>query len=220
MPELTLYRANGSCALVPHAVLLHLGIPVKSVVMRIGPEGYAAADGSLSPAEYRTIHPLGYVPALVVDGEVLTEVPALLNYISSLAPEKNLMASEGMDRARVAEWLNILSGTLHGSGFAMFWRPMRFTDDKAAYDSITAKGRAVILQTYQRIEAALKDRAFAVGDSLTVVDFYLYVFARWGGHLEIDMKEAYPNYGSFARRMETVDGIKKAVEIEGVGFRF
>ncbi|KPM42731.1 hypothetical protein AK830_g3797 [Neonectria ditissima] len=220
MPRLTLYQANGSCAIVPHAVLLHFDIPATAVEMIFGPEGVESADGTISHADYLKIHPQGYVPALDVDGEVITELPAILNYISSLVPEANLFTDTGLGRARVAEWLNWLSGTMHSVGFGMLLRPGRFSDDPAAFDQVKAKGKAVIHKCFARIDTRMEGKEFAVGDSLTAADFYIYLFSRWGKQIDIDMAAEYPNYSSFARRLESVEGIKKAVEVERLKFMY
>ena len=122
MSSLTLYYAPGSCALVPHALLNHLSLPFTTVLVKPGPDGLAPADGSLTPAQYRaTIHHAGYVPALKLDdGEVITEMPAILSYIALLSSGTEdgsaLLGKSSLEQARVSEWLAWLSGTLHGNG--------------------------------------------------------------------------------------------------------
>lgn len=219
MPSLTLYQANGSCAFVPHAILLHFGIPAKMIRMQLGPDGYASADGSITRDDYLKIHPSAYVPALDVDGEVITELPAIVTFIASLAPEGEVLGRDGIERARVVEWLTFLSGTLHGQGFGMWWRGSRFSDDETMYDAIKAKGRTVILKCFDRIESRLKDKEFAVGNSLTAADFYLYIFTRWGKEIGIDMEE-YPAYSKLASRMESVEGVQLAIKEEDLKYHY
>ena len=79
-PDITFYRVDGSCAQVPHAILQHLGIPFTEVVMvKDDNDKYVPADGSMTHAEYRArINPDGYVPSLVVDGNPITEIPAIM----------------------------------------------------------------------------------------------------------------------------------------------
>lgn len=221
MPNLTLYLANGSCALVPHAVLLHFGIPHTIVPMKFGPEGIESVDGTISHADYLKIHHWGSVPALDVDGEVITEGVAILNYISSLVPEANLFTNDdGIGRARVAEWLNWLSGTLHGSGFGMMVRPRRFADDPAAIEVVQGKGKDLVGKCFARIDTRVKDRDFAVGDTLTAADFYLYIFSRWGKELGFDMEADYPDYVRLVRRLESEEGISKAIKAEKIEFLY
>ncbi|KAF5633621.1 transcriptional activator CMR1 [Fusarium sp. NRRL 52700] len=213
---LTLYRANGSCSLIPHAILRHYKIPFTAVRLKFGPNGVEAADGSFSNAQYRAIHPRGYVPALAVDNEIITEMPAILNYISSLVPEENLFGIGKIQEAKVLEWLVFLSGTLHGVGYGAWLRPGRFNADTAAHDKVRAKGREVIHESFKRIDDGLKSREFMIGNALTVVDFNVYIFARWAHEVEIDLEKEYSHYYGHVRKIENLDGIKEAVENEGL----
>ncbi|KAF6825650.1 glutathione s-transferase [Colletotrichum plurivorum] len=239
-PSITLYRANGSCSLVPHALLQHFSIPFRAVLMESTPSPsalatpkasfYRAADGSLSHEEYLQINPTGYVPCLVVDSDptttnttnnndtktVITEMPAILTYISSLIPSNNhILGQTPLQRAKVTEWTTWLSGTLHGSGFGALWRPARYSNDEEAHASISAKGRENIEKCYARIDERLAGREYAVGEGLTVVDFNVWVFWRWGGIIGVDMPAKYPNYDKFAKRVAVLEGVKKALEVEG-----
>ncbi|KAI1750521.1 glutathione S-transferase [Xylaria castorea] len=223
MSQVTLYYGKGSCALAPHAVLRHIGIPFKAVEMlfRPGESGLQASDGSLSNAEFRKINPAGYVPVLVVDGEPVTEQFAVIIMAASLSPDKEagaaLLGRDQLDRVRVAQWMAWISDTLHSSGYGAHLHPERYVEDnKDMYDAVKAKGLKTIKYSYDLIEKRLGERAYAVGQYLTVVDFFLYVVWTWGTPLaHIDMK-IYPAYEKLVRRMEALDGVKKAVEAEGL----
>ncbi|KAF5253807.1 hypothetical protein FANTH_1500 [Fusarium anthophilum] len=220
MPKLTLYRANGSCSLIPHAILRHYKIPFTAVRLKFGPDGVEAADGSFSNAQYRSIHPRGYVPALTVDNEVITEMPAILSFICSLLPEENLLGIGPVQQAKVLEWLVFLSGTLHGLGYGAWLRPGRFSGDVTAHDKIRIKGREVIRESFKRIDDRLKDHQFIVGNALTVVDINIYIFARWAHEVEIDLEKEYSHYYEHVRKIERMDGVREAVENEGLKFAF
>ncbi|KAG5658103.1 hypothetical protein KAF25_007054 [Fusarium avenaceum] len=220
MPKLTLYRANGACSLVPHALLRHFKIPFDAVLIKGGPNGAEAADGSFTNAQYRSIHPRGYVPALAVDNEVITEMPAILTFIASLIPNENLLGATPIQRAKVLEWLVVLSGTLHGIGYGPVLRPGRFSDDTAHHDAIKAKGVGVVRECFQRIEDQLKGSEFMVGQALTIVDFNIYVFARWAQRADIDVETEYPHYFEHLQRTEKLHGVREAVEAEDLKLEF
>lgn len=172
-PKLTLYRANGACSLVPHILLHELDIPFSTISMTFGPDGLQGADGTLSHGEYLKINPSGFVPALQIeDEEVLTENPAILTYIASLAPQRPVFGKDRSETAKVYRWLCWLSGTLHGNGYAMILRPARFTNDTSAYAGVVAQGRRKIEDCYERIERHLKSE-YVVGDGFTVADLNL-----------------------------------------------
>lgn len=221
MPNLTLYYSPNSCALVPHALLHHLSLPFSPIQIARGADGLEAADGSFSAKWYRdNIHHAGYVPALKVgDGEVITEMPAILTYIAlsaSASSGEALLGKGVLERARVAEWLAWLAGTVHGNGFAMLFRPGRFSADISTHSSIKEQGEKVVKGCFQRIEKRLSGREFAVGDALTLVDLNVYVFARWWVEfLGKDLNESYPQYGRFCRGVEGLEGVRKAVGEHG-----
>ncbi|KAF4970423.1 hypothetical protein FSARC_2543 [Fusarium sarcochroum] len=220
MPNLTLYRLNGSCAIVPHAILRHYKILFEATRLKFGPYGVEAADGSFTHAQYRSIHPKGRVPALAVDEEIITEMPAVINYISSLIPNENLLGVTALERAKVTEWLAFLSGTLHALGLGALRRPGWFSDDTAAHEGIRAKGKELAVESYKRIEKGLKGREFAVGHALTAVDFNLYIFARWAEDVDIDLKTECPAFYEHSRRTEKLKGVQEAVKNEELKFVF
>ncbi|KAJ4022595.1 hypothetical protein NW766_001636 [Fusarium irregulare] len=219
MPKLTLYRTNGACSLIPHAILHHYKIPFTPTRLKPGPNGYEAADGSFTNAEYRSIHPRGYVPALTVDDQTITEMPAILSFISSLVPNERLLGSTPFENAKVMEWLVFLSGNLHGLGYGAFLRPGRFSDDEKAHEGIKDKGRKVIEDSFRRIDDGYKGREFIVGKGLTLVDFNVYVFARWAHEAGIDMKD-HPSYHEHLKRIEKLDGVSMALKAEELEFAF
>ncbi|RSL68297.1 hypothetical protein CEP54_002858 [Fusarium duplospermum] len=214
VPKLTLYRLNGACSLIPHALLHHYNIPFSAIRMRSGPDGFEAADGSFTNAEYRKIHHMGYVPALVVDDEVITELPAVVGYISSLVPDKNLLGVTALEKARVTEWLAWISGTVHTRAYGMMRRPGRFNDDPSTFDGIRTKGREIVDEAYARIDGRLQGKEFAVGNALTVVDFTLYIFYRWILELEVHVETVYPSLYKHGKALEKLQGVKKVLEVE------
>lgn len=220
MARLTLYRVDKMCSFIPHCLLTELGIPFKAVVMKPGPEGFEAADGSLSHADYLKIHPNGLVPALGVDDQVITEMPAVLTYIASLAPEKSLLGDDIFQRGKSAEWMAWLSGSLHSTAFRMTFRPYKFTDDEAGYAKIREKGQALVQEYFETIDNRLKGKTYPLGDHETVVDFNLVVFWYWAREIGIPVAQKFPNYGELIKRMESKESVRSVAQIEGVKLAF
>ncbi|KAI1635251.1 glutathione S-transferase [Biscogniauxia mediterranea] len=229
MTQITLYRADLACSWVPHALLRHLSIPFTDVPLRSRPDDgrYEAADGSFTHEEYRRdVHPDGYVPSLAVDGEVVTETPAVLAMIAQLAPGGAAMLGRTpLERVRVVEWLAWLSGPLQAAGFKAYWRPGRsFVDGhghEEAHPAIREKGRRVIEACFERVEERLRGRRYAVGgDAPTVVDISLYLFWVWGNFIEIPMGQRFPAWAEVLRRVMTLQGVREAAEAEGMTLYF
>ncbi len=208
MPQITLWYSPGACSLAPHVLLHEVGLPFDAVETSV-------AKGATLTAEFAQINPKRRVPVLSLDGEVVTEVPAIAAAIASLAPERYLMGRTGPDRVRVCEWMNWLSGTLHGQGFGGLWRPQRFSDDPRAFDGIKVKARTTISECFKVIESRLTG-PYSTGDSLTAVDPFLLVFYRWGNGIGIRMSNACPNYTTFAQRLVRRDSVAAALAAEGL----
>src|ERR1700729_1618785 len=81
-----LYFSPGACSLSPHIVLREAGLHFD--LDQVNLSAKKTAEG----ADYNEINPNGYVPALqLASGEVLTEGPAIVQYIADLVPEKHLV---------------------------------------------------------------------------------------------------------------------------------
>ncbi|KAL6791470.1 hypothetical protein GGI42DRAFT_346653 [Trichoderma sp. SZMC 28013] len=222
MSTLTLYRANGVSSFIPHVLLKELMIPFTSVVMQSGPYGWEAADGSLDNTSYRNIHPQGYVPALQVEGTVITELPAILTYIASSSTGKtNLLGDGKIERAKVAEWMAWLSGTVHAQGVSMYFRPERFTDDLSQYEAVRSKGKVAVLKGLRRIDQNLDGNVHPVGVNETVIDFILPVFWYWSVRIGIPkLQETFPHISNLVKRMEKKASLREAAELEGLELYF
>ena len=80
---LKFYYAPGTCALASHLALEFAGADYEGVRLDF------SKQEQRSPA-YLQINPKGRVPALVTDRGILTETPALLQYISQSFPQAGL----------------------------------------------------------------------------------------------------------------------------------
>ena len=224
-PPLTLYRTNNTYSFVPHSVLLHFNIPFTAVPMRPTSDNvatgsrWAAADGSLTHEQYLAINPTGFVPALTIGSgpgsTVITEMPGVLTYLASQAPDAKLLGDRPLEQAKVAEWMAWLSGTVHALGFVAYLRMGRFVDEASVFDVVKRRGKEVIEKSFATIDEKLKGREFAVGEGLTVVDFNLYPFWRWASKHGFELG-GYPNYAAHLRKVEALEGVKKALEAEGL----
>ena len=108
-----LFCAPGSSSLLPHIVLLEAGLPFTAILID---EHTKAIEGG---GDYRTVNPLGYVPALVLDdGTLLTEGPAIVQYIAGLVPSRQLAPANGtVARTKLQAWLNFFSSEMHKGAF-------------------------------------------------------------------------------------------------------
>lgn len=208
MADIKLWYSPGACSLAPHVLLHEIRVPFDAV------ETSVAKAANLT-VEFARINPKKRVPVLSLDSEVITEVPAIATAIANLAPERHLMGRTALDRVRVYEWMNWLSGTLHGQGFGGLWRPQRFSDDPDVFERIKAKSRTTISECFEIIESKLTG-PYSTGDGFTAVDPFLLVFYRWGNGIGIDMPKIYPSYTTFAQKLVGRDSVAAALAAEGI----
>lgn len=189
-----LYYSPGSCSLAPHIVLNEVGTAHEL-------KKFSTADGGNRSAEYRAINPKALIPALHIDGFLLTENPAILAYLGRRFPHAGLFPVDGGEsEARCLEMLAWSSNTIHVA-YALIRRPERFLSGQDHLASVVRHGHATFRKCFSEIDAHLAKRRFAAGDTYTVVDPFWLVFYRWGARLEYDMESDYPRFTDYARRL-------------------
>ena len=203
-----LYYSPGACSLASHIVLEELGIAFEPVLVSL-------ADGDHKRPEYLRVNPKGQVPALNVDGKVLTETVAILTYLGGGYAERGLWPKETWKQAEALSLMSWLSSTVQIAA-AGIWRASRFSSDAAAKDSINATSKENLLKCYADIDKMLVGRSFAMGGQYGVCDAYLLVFYRWGNRLGVDMKTLYPVWTKHAMRVFSRPTVKRVFEAEGI----
>jgi len=203
-----LYYSPGACSLASHIVLEELGIAYEPVLVSL-------AEGDHKRPEFLRVNPKGKVPALNVDGKVLTETVAILTYLGGGYAERGLWPKETWKQAEALSLMAWLSSTVH-IAVGGLWRAERFSSDPAAKESIVATGRANLLKYFADIDKMLMGRSFAMGGQYSVCDPYLLVFYRWGNRLGIDMKTDYPVWAKHAQRVFSRPTVKRVFEAEGI----
>ncbi|RTK98045.1 MAG: glutathione transferase GstA [Neisseriaceae bacterium] len=170
-----LYYSPGTCSLSPQIALSEAGIGVELIKVDL------KAKTTASGADYLAINPKGYVPALQLDsGEVLTEGPALLQYIADLAPASNLAPANGtLARTRLQETLNFISTEIH-KGFSPLFNPAAPAEWKTVVRDNLGK-RFDYLSTW------LDKQPYLQGETFTVADGYLFTVLGWCRWVDIDL---------------------------------
>jgi len=198
-----LYYSPGACSLSPHIVLREAGfdITLEKVNLR--------TKEMESGGDFLAINPKGYVPALELDGgEILTEGPAIIQYVADLVPEKKLVPPAGtLARARVQEWLNFIGTELHKS-FSPLFNPATGDDAKAA-------ARALIDRRLSFAASVLDAQPYLTGDSFTMADAYLFTVLSWTGFVKVDITP-WPSLGAYFERIKARPAVQAAMAAEGL----
>lgn len=182
------FGCAGTCSLAPHVALREAELSFDYVKVDIRNKKYAG------DADYRSVNPKGYVPALLTDdGQLLTENPILQTWIADRVPERKLAPPLGtMDRYRFQETLNFICSELHKGVFSPMFNPKATAEWKEMLRT-TLGARLAILETQ------LTGAQYLLGDTYTLADSYLFTILRWTGYFKIDLAP-WPNiHAHFAR---------------------
>ena len=198
-----LYYSPGACSLSPHIVAREAGVPVELV--KVDLRARKLGDG----ADYTRINGKGYVPALALDdGTVLTEGPAIVQYLADRRPEAGLATANGtLERYRLQEWLNFLTSEIHKS-FSPLFNP-------AAADGWKQPSRENIARRFDWIAERLGPNAYLTGERFTVADAYLFTLLNWCQWTGVDLAR-WPALQDYHARIAARPKVQEALRAEGL----
>ncbi|MFO0762225.1 MAG: glutathione transferase GstA [Byssovorax sp.] len=196
-----LYFSPGACSLSPHIVLREAGFDFE--IERVD----FATKKTTRGTDYTTINPNGYVPALVLDsGDVLTEGPAIVQYLADQKPESGLAPKNGtIERAHLQEWLNFISTELHKAYSPLF--------SAKTPEEHKATVRETLSKRLDYVAHKLDGKAFLMGDHFTVADAYLFTVISWGKYTGLPL-DRWPVLAAYHARIKDRQTVKDAMAAE------
>jgi glutathione S-transferase len=171
-----LYYAIGSSSLFPHIVLHESGLAFEAI--KIDEHSKEIAGGG----DYKSVNPLGTVPALVLDdGALVTEGAVIAQYVADLVPQKRLAPPYGtLERVRLQSWLNFFSSDMHKGGFSPLF-----------YKAVPEEGRAVFREKlkarFALLDHHLGANRYLMGDTYSIADAHLFVVSNWASWTNFDL---------------------------------
>lgn len=194
---LTFYTNPMSRGRIVRWMLEEVGAPYETVVL-----DYAS---SMKAADYLAINPMGKVPAIVHDGQVVTEGAAICAYLAEAFPEAGL-APTAAERAPYYRWLFYAAGPVEAAvtNKSLGVVPTEDQQRMVGYGSFDT-----MLDT---LEAAVTAHPFIAGDRFTAADVYVGSQVMWGQMFgSMPKRDAFVDYGA---RLAEREAYKRAAAID------
>ncbi|NRB20991.1 MAG: glutathione S-transferase family protein [Rhodobacteraceae bacterium] len=196
-----LYYAPGTISIAVAIALHEAGLDYEPIKIDFAAKQQAGAG-------YAQINPKGRVPALVVDGGILTETGALLDYIADLAPAAGLRPSDPLLRARMGEVMFYLASTMHVA-HAHKMRGSRWASAPSSYKDMKAKVPQTMSECCRYISSNGLRGPFVLGAQISLADCYLYVICTWLAGDGVKLGD-FPKIQTFMTAMEQRDSVRAA----------
>ena len=191
-PDLVLYHFPGACSQVTVCALEMAGLAYRLELVNL-------PKSEQTTAEYLAVSPLGKVPTLLIDGEVMIENLALLTYIAALRPDAGIFPAATTPRmqAEAIGGLSFCSGTLHPQirGLA---NPQRVTTGDG--EPVRERSRYLAAKSFAYAQGRLAEREGWWLGAPSIVDVYLNWAASVARNAGLDMG-AYPAVNDLAERL-------------------
>ncbi len=182
---LTLYFTPGASSMAAHIAMHEVGVPFESRPLSL-------TKGEQHSPAYRALNPEGKVPTLVIDGQPLTEVAAILYYLARQFPAAALLPQGIEAQAQAISWMSFVASTLH-------------TARLHGLDHVKA--------IWKIADQKLGAREWAVG-SYSIADIHLFrLYWRLARSVELE-PGAYPNLAAHYERMIRRPAVRRTIEIE------
>ena len=156
-------------------------------------------------AAYRAINPMMKVPAIVHQGQTVTECAGIIAYLADTFPEAGLGPRED-EKADYYRWLFFAAGPIEQA----------VTNKANGFDPSEEKGRMFGYGNYDLAVNTLADhlagRAFVCGDRFTAADVYVGSQVRWGTQFgTLPSHQPFLDYG---KRLYAREAYQRGKEID------
>lgn len=199
--SVTLYASPGACSLVTMIALEHARVPytLRNVIL---------AKGEHKRPEYLAINPKGKVPALNLNGRVITETPAILIALNSAWPQARLFP-ESVDSIQRFSDLSYLASGVHPL-VTRYCRPDLIAGD-ALETEVKARAETALAGLFGQLDATLTHQPYWYGDSWSAMDAYWFWVIRrlTGAGFALN---TYQHVTTYFEHMHTLDAVELALK--------
>ena len=159
------------------------GLATEYVAVDLRTEAHQSAD-------YKALNPQGLVPTLVKDGKVMTQSPAIIEWLEETHPTPALLPTTPDDRAHVRALAAMVACDIHPINNRRILEYLRHTlkTDEAAINTWCGHWITQGFDAYEAMLAADPKRAgFSFGDRPGLADVYLVPQVESARRFKLDM---------------------------------
>ena len=182
---LTLYTNPMSRGQIARWMLEETGQPYEEVILDYGT--------TMKAPEYLAVNPMGKVPAIVHDGQVVTEGAAICAYLAAVFPQAGLAPATDEERAAYYRWLFFAAGPVEAAITDKFLKVEISAEQQrmAGYGSFDTM--------VDVLEQQARARDYVCGDRFTAADVYFGSQIVWG--LMFGTLPKRPAFETYAERL-------------------
>jgi len=163
-------------------------------------------ENGMKDADYLVINPMGKVPAIAHEGQVVTECAAICAWLAERFPEAAL-APRPEERADYYRWLFFAAGPLEA---AVTNHALGFTAEPGR-ERMLGYGRYDL--ALDALETAIEDKDYICGARFTAADVYVGSQIDWG--IQFGTISDRPAFAPYVERLRQRPAYRRAREIDG-----
>jgi glutathione S-transferase len=207
------FMTPGSCSTGIHILLEELELPFQVTIVNL------PAGDHRKPA-YLAINPKGTIPTLVLsDGRALTSFQSIAFWLARAFPRKGLLPEDVGQATTLMALMEHAVSTVHGQGYTRIFttdaylpRGLEGAERERWQAAIVERGREIVREAFDIIEAALPDTGYAGGEKLTIADAALFYVEFWADKVGIVLP---PRCQAHYQRMRARPVVRQVLAEEG-----
>lgn len=197
MADLILYTNPMSRGRIARWMLEETGAPYSTQII---PSGQ-----TMKGADYKSVNPMGKVPALKHNGHIVTETAAICAYLADVFPQSDL-APQPDEKASYYRWLFFGAGPVETavSNHACGFNPTEEQSHFVGYGSYET--------VMDVLDQALSATPYITGERFTAADVYIGAQINFGlGFKTID---ARPSFLAYSERLKERPALQRATALD------
>jgi glutathione S-transferase len=204
-----LYNIKGWGSMGVQFLLDDMGVAYESV--------WLTGDDVRKP-EFRSISPLGLIPALgLPDGRTLFESAAIFTYLVVAHPDSRMAPQPGTyDFGLFLSWLNYLSTNVY-TVTSMAYAGGGFGENDAQNAAIKRKAVDVMTARFAIVDDKLKTQGpYMLGKVFSALDIYLFMLTIWGMPGEAEVLQQFKQIAKVSAAVRARPKLQASLVAHGV----